>query len=99
MSFSSQDFFITDNSAVPDKVATFWKIYHELKNEQKKSSNHIDNDTVSGQELEQRLVSSGLFYASDAHMMILDMISNGELKEVAFDTYVRGSSGNEGDQE
>jgi hypothetical protein len=59
----------------------------------------IDKNTVSGQELEQRLVSSGLFYTSDAHMMVVDMVSKGELKEVAFDTYVRGSSRNEGDHE
>ena len=54
---------------------------------------------LSGQELEQRLVSSGTFYTSDAHMVIVDMVSKGELKEVAFDTFVRGSSRNEGDQE
>ena len=59
----------------------------------------VDKNTVSGQELKQRLVSSGIFYTSDAHMMIVDMVSKGELKEVSYDTYVRGSSRNEEDHE
>ena len=33
------------------------------------------------------------------HMMIVNMVSKGELREVAFDTYVRGPSKNEEDQQ
>ena len=50
-----------------------------------------------GQELKQRLVSSGLFYTSDAAMMIEEMVSRGKLKMVSYDTYVRGSTKREDD--
>ena len=98
---SSQDFLLPDKPALPDKGAAFWKTYCKLEDEQKGLRNHmeVDKSTVSGQELKQRLVSSGIFYTSDAHMMVVDMVSKGELKEVAYDTYVRGSSRNEGDHE
>lgn len=55
----------------------------------------IDKTTVSGEELKQRLVSSGRFYTSDAHMMLVEMVSEGELKEVVYDTHVRVSKKHE----
>ncbi len=57
----------------------------------------VDKSTVGGQELKQRLVSSGLFYTSDAAMIIEEMKSKGELKVVSYDTYVRGSGKKEED--
>ena len=75
-------YLIPDNSAVPDKVVAFWKIYDGLVNEQKGSYTKIDKNTVSGQELKQRLVSSGLFYTSDAAMMIEEMVGRGKLRKM-----------------
>lgn len=92
---SSENFIITDNpSSSPDKEAAFRKIFSELEDEQKGLSNcmEVDKTTVSGWELKQRLISSGKFYTSDAAMMLEEMVSKGELKEVTCDTYVRGSN-------
>jgi len=57
----------------------------------------VDKRTVGGQELRQRLVSSGKFITSDAQMMIEEMVRRGELKLVSYDTYVRKSSRNDED--
>ena len=97
---SSENFIVTDDpSPLPDKDAAFRKIFSELEDEQKRLSNcmEVDKTTVGGQELKQRLVSSGLFYTSDAAMMIEEMVSRGELKMVSYDTYVRGSTKREDD--
>ncbi|MGC2599411.1 MAG: hypothetical protein WA395_14930, partial [Nitrososphaeraceae archaeon] len=97
---SNENFIVTDSpSPLPDKEAAFEKIYGELEDEQKRLSNcmEVDKSTVGGQELKQRLVSSGLFYTSDAAMMIEEMVSRGELKMVSYDTYVRGSTKKEDD--
>ena len=79
------------DSLLIEKEAAFWDIYDQLEEEQRNGSNHmeIDKTTVSGQELKQRLVSSGRFYTSDAHMMIVEMVSKGELEQVSYDTYAR----------
>ena len=77
---------------VVDKETTFWNIYNRLEEEQKNDGSNqmeVDKHTVSGQELKQRLVSSGRFYTSDAHMMIVEMVSKGKLEQVSYDTYAR----------
>ena len=81
----------SNDSLLIDKEAAFWDIYDQLEEEQKNGSNHmeIDKTTVSGQELKQRLVSSGRFYTSHAHMMIVEMVGKGELEQVSYDTYAR----------
>ena len=73
------------------REATFWNIYDKLEEEQKglRKYMEIDKTTVSGQELKQRLVSSGMFYPSDAVLIIAEMVTKGELKEVVYDTYAR----------
>ena len=57
----------------------------------------VDKITADGPELEQRLVSSGKFYTSDAQMMIEEMIHKSKLKEITYDTYVRESIKMKGD--
>ena len=52
----------------------------------------IDTIPVSGHELRQRLVSSGIFYTSDAVMIITEMVTKGELKVIFYDTFVRVQS-------
>src|SRR6185437_10299167 len=76
------------------REATFWNIYNKLEEEQKglRKYMEIDKTTISGQELKQRLVSSGIFYPSDAVLMIAEMVTKGELKEVVYDTYARVNS-------
>ena len=89
---SSENFLPSDNPwPSADKVAEFWKIYDEIADEQKGLRNcmEVDKTTVGGEELRQRLISSGKFYTSDAHMIIEEMVSKGELKVVSYDTYVR----------
>jgi hypothetical protein len=97
---SSEDFLASDNPwPSADKVASFRKIYDEIADEQKKLRNcmEVDKTTVGGQEIKQRLVSSGFFTTSDAQMMIEEMVHQGELKVVSYDTYVRGSTKKEDD--
>lgn len=97
---SNENFLASDNPwPSADKIAEFRKIYDEIADEQRKLRNcmEVDKTTVGGQELKQRLVSSGLFYTSDAQMMIEEMVRRGELKEATYDTYVRGSTKREGD--
>jgi hypothetical protein len=91
---SNEEFLISDNSSLSDNGAAFWNMYDKLEDEQKGLRNHmeVDKSTVSGWELKQRLVSSGLFYTSDAQIMIEEMVSKGELKEVTYDTYTREST-------
>lgn len=77
ISLSSQNFLASDNPwPSADKVATFMKIYDEVEDEQNKLTNcmEVDKTTVGGQELKQRLVSSGFFTTSDAQMMIEEMV-------------------------
>jgi hypothetical protein len=89
---SSENFLSSDNPwPSADKVAEFWKIYDEIADEQRELRNcmEVDKTTVGGQELKQRLVSSGKYYTSDAKMMIEEMVRRGGLKVVSYDTYVR----------
>ena len=86
---------ILESEFESDKVVTtFWNVYSEIEDEQKKLRNcmEVDKGTVGGHDLRQRLVSSGLFCAPEAQMMIKEVVSKGQLKEVVCDTYVRGSS-------
>ncbi len=96
---NSEDFLPAESSPLPDKEATFWNIYDKLEDEQKGLEDHmeVDKTTVGGWELKQRLVSSGKFHTSDAAMMLEEMVSKGELKEVTVDTYVRRSNKSEVD--
>ena len=87
---------ILESKFESDKVVTvFWNVYSEIENEQKKLRNcmEVDKGTVGGHDLRQRLVSSGLFCAPEAQMMIKKVVSKGQLKEVVCDTYVRGLGG------
>jgi hypothetical protein len=52
----------------------------------------IDKITISGQELKNRLISSGKFFAGDAFQILEDMVKNCKLERVAFDTYKRKES-------
>lgn len=95
---SSEDFLPSDNRwPSADKISEFWKIYDEIADEQRGLRNcmKVDKTTVGGQELKQRLVSSGKFYTSDAQMMIEEMVRRGDLKLVSYDTYIRESSEND----
>ena len=73
------------------------KIYNEVEDEKRKLKKcmEVDKTTVGGWELKRRLVSSGKFYPSDATMMLEEMVSKGELKEVSYDTYIQGSDKND----
>jgi hypothetical protein len=86
------------------KEQIFWRVCDELEQEhrhqqqiQQQSSNsglktEVDNNnsnTISGQELKSRLISSGKFFAGDAFQMLENMLKKGKLEKVAFDTYTR----------
>jgi hypothetical protein len=47
----------------------------------------IDKYTISGQTLKNRLVESGMFFVGDAVRIIEDLVKEGKLEKVSFDTY------------
>ena len=71
---------------------TFWQVFEELLKEEELSNesySDIDKNTVSGQKLQQGLISTGEFYNGDAEKMIKRMVNAGKLEEVMLDTYQR----------
>ena len=83
--------FSIDNT----KVETFFRIFDELASQQPSTTTkatammEVDRNTVSGEELKKRLVSSNKFFAGDAFQIIEDMVKEGKIEKVAFDTYRR----------
>jgi hypothetical protein len=87
------------------KEKTFWQIYGDLEQKQQQQQQQqqqtsdpnitmdVDKNTLSGQEIKNRLISSGKFFAGDAFQMLEDMTKKGKLEKVAFDTYKRKESG------
>jgi hypothetical protein len=73
-------------------LTIFWQVYDQLeKQAQQNPANHMSNDkdTVSHYELHKALLASGQFYQGDATQVISDMVKDGRLKVVAYDTYRR----------
>ena len=71
---------------------TFWQVFEELLKEEELSNesySDIEKNTVSGQKLQQGLISTGEFYNGDAEKMIKRMVNAGKLEEVMLDTYQR----------
>jgi hypothetical protein len=86
-----QDSF-EDRRTGPVQEDTFWQVFEELLKEEELSNesySDIDKNTVSGQKLQQGLISTGEFYNGDAEKMIKRMVNAGKLEEVMLDTYQR----------
>ena len=72
------------------KLDDFWRIFNQLESEQAlnpESTMSIDKNTVGGEQLRQRLLSSNLFSQSEAGMMIRRMVKEGYLEQVMLDTF------------
>jgi hypothetical protein len=73
-----------------DEENMFWEVYDQLLWEEESmndSYSDIDKNTINGQKLEHRLMSTGEFYNGDAAKMIKRMVNTGKLEEVMLDTY------------
>ncbi|MGC1928733.1 MAG: hypothetical protein WA667_07135 [Candidatus Nitrosopolaris sp.] len=80
----------TITNSLTSKSNDFWRIYDEVEREQASnpgSTMDVDKNTVGGEDLRSRLLSSNRFYQSDAAMIIQDMVKAGYLEEVSFETY------------
>lgn len=78
------------------KLDDFWRIYDQVEAEQHDSPGStisVDKNTVGGEDLRSRLLSSGRFYQSDAAIMIQGMVKEGYLEDVSFDTYRKKKQG------
>jgi hypothetical protein len=60
----------------------FWQIFDELK-----GMSPSGEETVKGQELKARLVSTNKFFVGDAVLIIQRMERTGQIEKVGFDTY------------
>lgn len=75
-----------------EQIDTFWRIFGDLEataSTDNQSTMTLDKNTVSGEKLRGRIVSSGKFYQSDAAMILDDMIKAGRIEQCAYDTYRR----------
>jgi predicted transcriptional regulator len=79
------------NTFSPEQISTFRLIYSDLENAARHSNTGMEGDktTVSGEELQDALVSRGNFTTSDAAMMIKYMVQTGFMEQPAWGTYRR----------
>jgi hypothetical protein len=77
---------LTITNSLTPKLDDFWRIYDELEGEQHDNRIDIDKNTVGGEDLRHRLLSSNV-HQSDAAMIIQVMVKEGYLEEVSFDTF------------
>jgi hypothetical protein len=78
---------ITDFSFAYERIEIFWQKFNQLANTNKAFALQSDKGTVSRDELQQALVSSGKFHQNDALIIIDDMINLHKIIMVAVDTY------------
>jgi hypothetical protein len=72
------------------KEDLFWNIYDEVEEEELKNAantTEIDRNTVNGDILCKRLLSTGEFYNGDVDTMIAQMLNMGRLEKVMLNTY------------
>ena len=73
-----------------EQVSIFWRIFGELESASIQDSDiDTDRNTVSGQALQQELLSTGKIFQSDAAMLIEEMCRTEFIEKVSFDTYKR----------
>jgi hypothetical protein len=72
-----------------EQISIFSSIFYALEKEQENLQSEIDRDTVSGDELRQRLNKTGKFQNNDADMMIERMQVWDIIDKVSHDMYRR----------
>jgi polyhydroxyalkanoate synthesis regulator phasin len=72
-------------------VSTFWRLFDDLADAEKRLNPgmEVDKTTISGEKLQDALVSGGKFTQSDAAIIIKDMTKDGLIEEVSWDRYRR----------
>jgi hypothetical protein len=83
--------YTNDNIFSLEQVSTFWRKFGELENAERylNPGMEVDKTTISGEKLQDALVSSGKFTQSDAAIIIKDMEKAGFIEKVSWDTYRR----------
>ena len=72
------------------QTLTFQRVFGDLEDDAAHSPGMIvDKATVSGQKLQEKLVTTGEFTQSDAAIMIDDMLKADFMDKVSWDTYRR----------
>jgi hypothetical protein len=79
----------TNTNPSPDQISTFYSIFYTLEKEQENLPSEIDRDTVSGEDLRQRLNETGKFQNNEADMIIERMQAWDIIDKVSYDTYGR----------
>lgn len=64
-----------------------------MEKEQEDLPMQTDRDTVSGEDLRQRLVKTGKFQQNDAEIIMEGMQKFGRIEKVSYDTYRRKKNG------
>jgi predicted transcriptional regulator len=74
-----------------EQSTTFWRKFGELENAEVhlNPGMEVDKTTISGEKLQDALVSSGKFTQSEADIIIKDMEKDGLIEQVSWDTYRR----------
>jgi predicted transcriptional regulator len=74
-----------------EQSTTFWRKLGELEDAERRLNpgTEVDKTTISGEKLQDALVSSGKFTQSDAAIIIDDMEKGGLIEKVSWDTYRR----------
>ncbi|MFZ0510583.1 MAG: hypothetical protein WAM14_03165 [Candidatus Nitrosopolaris sp.] len=88
--------YTNDNIFSLEQVSTFWEKFGELENAERHLNPGMEEDktTISGEKLQDALVSSGKFTQSDAAIIINDMEKAWFIEKVSWDTYRRKNDKN-----
>ena len=86
-----------DNIFSLKQVSTFWRIFGDLEDDEQYSNPgmEMDKTTISGEKLQNKLVSSGKFIQSDAAIIIEEMSKAEYIEKVSWDTYRRKKRGDD----
>ena len=81
--------YTNNNTFSLEQVSIFWRKFSDLEDAERRLNPgmEVDKTTISGEKLQDALVSTGKFTQSDAAIIIKDMEKDGLIEEVSADTY------------